>query len=233
MRSTTHHAPRQVRHLRAIARPFVAAALALAASVGIVHPSAAAEINLSGTGTFKPPSADQLASLPADLLFSRADLSSGNWSFFVRYEDGTSDADPDPFVGRYAGAIRVFRVTVGSTTVELPGVEAELTVSDGGFGFGHRESIRLEAKSSTPHGLLRVGWVQLNQISNRDDLRGAAGALTSDSLPVPSTIASLATSNPFDRFLQLRIDQLGGTSPPMLYLSSSKVAVSAGPAAAR
>jgi hypothetical protein len=224
-----HHPPRRAWRLLPIAR--VTAALALTASVGILHPCAAAEINLSGAGTFKPPSPEQLASLPADLAFSRADLASGSWSFFVRYEDRTSDTDPDSYVGRYVGAIRVFRVTVGSTTVELPVDQAELTVSDGGVGFPHRESIRLEARSFAPYGLVRVGWVQLNQHSRSDDLRGAAGALSSDAMPAPSTIAHLATSSPFDRFLQLRIDRPGGESRPLLYLSSSNVSVAASSAA--
>jgi hypothetical protein len=218
--------------LRIIMRPFVAAALALTASVGMLHPSAAAEIDLSGTGTFKPLSDEKLAGLPADLAFTRSDLASGKWSFFVRYEERTADADADPFVGRYAGAIRVFRVTVGSTTVELPVDQAQLAVSDGGLGFAHRESIRLEATSVAPYGLLRVGWVQLNQHSSSDDLRGAGGALPGDSIPMPSTIAELATSSPFDRYLQLRIDR-PGDSRPLLYLSSSKVSVTAGSAVAR
>jgi hypothetical protein len=202
----------------------LATAVALVLTAGAVHPSTAAEIHLSGTGTFKPLSAEQLTRLPADLAFSRADLSSGQWSFVVRYEDRTFDTDPDPFVGRYAGAIRTFRLTVGSTTVEMPVDQAELSISDGGLGFPYRESIRLEAKSPAPYGTLRVGWVQLNQKSRSDDLRGAAGALPADSMPVPSTIASLAGASPFDRFLQLRIDR-PGEPQPLLYLSSSKVSV--------
>jgi hypothetical protein len=233
MRSTTHHAPPLVRRLTPSARFFVAVALALTASVGIVRPSAAAEINLTGTGTFKAPSAEQLASLPADLAFSRTDLASGHWSFVVRYDDHTSDADPDPYGGRYLGAIRVFRLTVGSTTVELPVDQAELWVSDGGFGAPHRESIRLEAKSLAPYGVLRVGWIQLNQRSRSDDLRGATGALSSDAMPAPPTVANLATSSPFDRYLQLRIDRPGDESRPLLYLSSSKVSVTASNAVAR
>jgi len=202
------------------------------AAVGVVRPSAAAEINLSGTGTFKPPSAEQLASLPADLAFTRADLASGQWSFVVRYEDRTSDADSDPYAGRYLGAIRAFRLTVGSTTIEMPVDQAELSVSDGGFGSPHRESIRLEAKSLAPYGALRVGWIQLNQRSRSDDLRGAVGALSSDAMPAPSTIANFAASSPFDRFLQLRIDR-PGEARPLLYLSSSRVSVAVDSAVAR
>jgi hypothetical protein len=213
-------------------RSCVAIVLALTASISMLHPSAAAEIDLSGSGMFKPPSEEQLAGLPADLAFTRTDLASGKWSFFVRYEDRTGDADADPFVGRYVGAIRAFRVTVGSTTVDLPVDQAELAISDGGLGFAHRESIRLAARSVAPYGLLRVDWVQLNQRARSDDLRGAGGALSSDSMPMPSTIANLATSSAFDRYLQLRIDR-PGDSRPLLYLSSSKLSVTAGSAAAR
>lgn len=230
MRLTTLHAPREGGRPFSISRPVVPAALALVASLGFLQPGAAAEIDLSGTGTFKPPSAEQVASLPADMAFSRADLASGTWSFLLRYEDRTADADPDPYVGRYVGAIRVFRLTVGITTIDLP--QAELVVSDGGLGFPNRESIRLEASSQTPYGVMRVGWVQLNQ-PRRIDLRGVPGSLTSDSLPEPSVMANLATSNPFDRYLLMRIDRPGGEPQPLLYISSSKVSVLASPAVAK
>ena len=149
----------------------------------------------------------------------------------MRYENRTVDADPDPYVGRYVGAIHVFRLTVGATTVDLPVDRAELVVSDGGLSFPHRESIRLEASMPTPYGVMRVGWIQLNQPPNRTDLRGAPGLLLSDSLPEPSTIANLTTSSPFNRFLLLRIDRPGGESQPLLYISSSNVSVLASPAA--
>lgn len=233
MRPTTHNAPRRERHLLSSARVLVTAALALAASVGFLHSSAAAEIELLGTGTFKPPATEKLANLPADLAFSRTDFASGTWSFLVRYEDRTADADPDPFVGRYVGAIRVFRLTVGTTTVDLPADQAELVVSDGGLGLPYRESIRLEASAPWPYGVLRISWVQLNQPSHQTDLRGVPGSLTRDSLPEPSIIANLATSSPFDRFLLLRIDRAGGDPQPLLYISSSKVSVLASPAASR
>ena len=230
MRPTMHHAPRRAKDLFGIARPFVTAALALAASFGFLHSSAAAEIDLLGTGTFKPPSAEQLTNLPADMAFSRADFASGTWSFLARYEDRTADADPDPYVGRYVGAIRVFRLTVGATTIDLPVDQAELVVSDGGLGVPHQESIRLEASAPGPYGVLRVSWVQRNQPSHQTDLRGAPGSLTSDSLPEPSMVANLATSSPFDRFLLLRIDRADGEPQPLLYISSSKVLVRASPA---
>ena len=231
MRPTTPQAPRRARGLRFVARTFVNAALALTATFGLPGSSAAAEIDLSGTGTFNPPSAEQVARLPADLAFSRSDLASGAWSFLVRYENRTSDADPDPYVGRYVSAIRVFRLMVGATTVDLPVERAELVVSDGGSSFPNRESIRFEASMPTPFGVMRVGWIQHNQPPNWNDLRGKPGLLVSDALPEPSVIANFATWSPFDRFLLLRIDPPGGQSQPLLYISSSRVSVLASPAA--
>lgn len=233
MQSTPHHAPRRARNLVSRARPFVTGAFALAATFGLLHSSAAAEIDLSGTGTFKPPSAEQLASLPADMAFSRADFASGTWSFRVRYAERTPDADPDPYVGRFGGAVRVFQLTLGATTIDLPVDRAELVVSDGGSGFPNRESIRLETGSSTPYGVMRIGWIQLNQPPKGTDLRGAPGSLTTDSLPEPSMIANLPTSSPFDRFLLLRIDRPGGGAQPLIYISSSQFSVLASPAAIR
>ena len=192
----------------------------------------AAEIRLSGSGSFKPPSAEQLAALPADLGFSRTDLASGSWSFSVRYDDSLPDADPDPYLGRYAGAIRAFRVVIGSTAVDLPVDQAAIVVSDGGGGFPNRESIRLEAKALISSGLLRLSWVQVNQQPKGADLRGPAGLLPSDALPAYAMVANLATASPFDRFLELRIDRPAGESRPLLYLGSSKLSVTAGPAAA-
>lgn len=234
MQTTTQYVPRRVAYYPFIGRWIVTATLALAASFGfLLHSSAAAEIDLSGTGTFKPPSTEQVASLPPDIAFSRTDIASGTWSFLLRYEDGTADADPDPYVGRYVGAIRMFQLTVGNTTVDLAADQAELVVSDGGLGIAHRESIRLEASSPTPHGVIRASWVQLNQPRNRTDLRGVPGSLPSDSLPEPSMMVNLATSSVLDRFLLLRIDAAGGGSQPLLYLNSSKVLVLASPAGSR
>ncbi len=115
------------------------AAFALAAGIAIPGTSAAAEIGVTGSGTFKPLSAEQLAALPANLAFSRADLASGTWSFSVRYDDGVPDTDPDPYAGRYAGAIRAYRLVVGSTTVDLPVDHAVIVTSDGGGGFPNRD----------------------------------------------------------------------------------------------
>lgn len=231
MRSTTRHRTRQARGRPSFARTFVNASLALAASFGFLHSGAAAEIDLAGTGTFKPPPAEQIARLPADLAFSRQDLASGTWSFLVRYDDRSADADPDPYVGRYKGAIRLFRLTVGATTVDLPVDRAELVVSDGGLSFPYRESVRLEASSQTPLGVMRAGWIQINQPPNRVDLRGAPGLLPGDSMPEPSTLAKLTTKSAFDRFFLLRVDRPGGESQPLLYVSSSDVSVLTRPAA--
>lgn len=208
------------------------AALALTAGIAMPRTSDAAEVKLLGSGTFKPPKAEQLAALPADLGFSQSDLASGNWSFSVRYEDSTADAEPDSYAGRYAAGIRSFRLIIGSTTLDLPVDQAAILVSDGGGGFPNRESIRVEAKALMPSGLLRLSWVQVNQQQKGTDLRGPAGVLPSDAMPPYSMVANLATANAFDRFLELRIDRPGGDPRPLLYLSSSKLSVTAGLATA-
>lgn len=216
-------------HLKTISF-FWTIALAFIASIATPQTSAAAEINLSGKGTFKPPSAEQLTALPADLGFSRSDLASGNWSFFVRYEDSTPGATSAPYIGRYAGAIRAFRLMIGSETVNLPVDQAEIVISDGGGSFGNRESIRVETKVSMPSGILRLSWVQVNQQAKGIDLRGPAGLLPSVALPPYAMVANLATASPYDRFLELRVDRLGGDLRPLLYLSSSQLSLTAGPA---
>ena len=184
-------------------------------------------------GTIKPPAAEQTVNLPTDLPFSRVDFASGTWSFLVRYEERTSDTDPDPYLGHYYGAIRVFRLTVGTTMVDFPADQAKLEVSDGGLGFPNRESIRVEASALGAYGVMRVSWVQLNQRPNGSDLRGVPGSLTSDALPASSLVANLDTASPFDRFLLLRIDRAGSEPQPLLYMSSSKVLVLATPAASK
>lgn len=229
--NTQHRSPPGKRPERAT-RLILTAALAVTAGLGMSNLSTAAEISLSGTGSFRPPSAERLASLPPGLAFSRADLESGTWSFSVRYEDGITDADPDFYVGRYLGAIRAFRVVIGSTTFDLPVDQAQIVVTDGGGGFANRESIRLEAKTLIPSGLLRLAWVQVNQKPVTADLRGAQGVLSNDAIPSPAMVSQMATANPFDRFLELRLEGPGGASRPLLYLSSSKLSVTARPAAA-
>ena len=187
----------------------------------------AAPIDLAGTGTFKPLSAEQLTNLPATIAFSKSDLASGVWSFQVRYDDSVADSDPDFYVGRYSGAVQSFRLTVGATTIELPASRAELVVSDGGLGFPDRESIRIEASMPTPSGILRAAWIQANRVAKATDLRGAPGLLASDALPPASQVANLATASAFDRFLLLRMDAPQGSTPPLLYITSSKLSVQA------
>lgn len=222
---------RRKSHLKTICF-FWTIALVFTASIAMPRTSAAAEINLSGKGTFKPPSAEQLAALPADLGFSRSDLASGNWSFFVRYDDSTPGATSAPYIGRYAGAIRGFRLVIGSATLNLAVDQAEIVISDGGGSFGNRESIRVETKVSMPSGILRLSWVQVSQQAKGIDLRGPAGLLPSVALPPYAMVANLATASPYDRFLELRVDRLGGDPRPLLYLSSSQLSVTAGPASA-
>lgn len=207
-------------------------ALVFTASIAMPRTSAAAEINLSGKGTFKPPSAEQLAALTADLRFSRSDLVSGNWSFFVRYDDSTPGATSAPYIGRYAGAVREFRLVIGSATVNLPVDQAEIVIGDGGGSFANRESIRVEAKATMPSGILHLSWVQVNQQAKGIDLRGPAGLLPSVALPPYAMVANLGTVSPYDRFLELRVDRPGGDPRPLLYLSSSQLSVTAGPASA-
>ena len=213
-------------------RLLLTAVCAVAASVVVPHVSAAAEIQLSGSGTFRPPSAEQLAVLPTDLGFSRSDLASGKWSFSVRYTDSVQDTDPDPLIGRYARSIRAYRLVIGNTAVDLPVDQGHIIVSDGGGGFQNRESVRVETTALLPAGRLRLSWVQINQQTQGIDLRGTVGSLTSDALPAYAALAQLAAASPFDRFLELRIDRPGADSKPLLYLSSSQLTVTASPATA-
>lgn len=206
------------------------AALALASLLSQPLVCNAAQFALSGSGHFKPPTAEQLAALPANLPFTRADLASGTWSFQARYDDSVPDSDPDAYVGRYTGAVQAFRLVVGSTTIDLPVSQSETIVSDGGQGFTQRESIRLEVKASVAAGLLRMAWVQLNQQPAGTDLRGTAGVLRSDAMPAAAAMAQLTVANAADRFLELRIDQLGANNAaPLFYLSTSQPTVTSSP----
>lgn len=228
MRARTHCKPKRAKALSSIVRALVCTSTL--ATIGLSYSGAAAEIDLSVSGTFKPPPAEQMANLPADIPFSQADLASGTWSFFMRYEDSVADADPDPFVGRYVGAIHRLRLTIGNTTMDFPIDRAELVVSDGGRSAPNRESIQVEATSASSFGVMHAGWVQINQPPNRLDLRGSAGSLTSDALPDPSVMAHLTTSSLFDRFLLLRIDRANDETHPLLYISSSNVVAVTGAA---
>ena len=215
--------------LRKACGVFPSGAAVLVAFFAVPLTSTAAEITLAGAGSFKPPTQEVLAALPTDLPFSRADLASGRWSFTARYDATAPDVDPDPHVGRYAGAVRSFRLVVGATTIDLPAEQAELLVSDGGGGFAHRESIRLQGKRVTAAGVVRLSWIQANQQPVGTDLRAAPGSLASDSLPPAALLAHLPTASPFDRYLELRIEPPGGGPRPIFYLSSSTLSVTAGP----
>lgn len=231
MRRTALRAAQEAHLISPLGRRRIATAVAMLAA-GYASTAAAAEISVSGTGTFKPPSAEQLAKLPADLPFTRADLETGTWSFVAHYDDGAADRDADPYVGRYA--VRLFRVTIGKASFDLPAAQAEIAVSDGGLRFMNRESIRVEARSAASASTLRVGWVQANQQIATTDLRGAAGALPSDTLPPVTQIANFETAHAFDRYLYLRVDDPNVQAPsrPLLYLSTANLSVTAAPVAA-
>lgn len=229
MQSNQPHKPNHKSYRRQAAGFLFGAAAVLTSVLAMPQTSFAAEFSLSGSGTFRPPSKDQVANLPAELPFSRADLVSGRWSFSARYDDAAADADPDPYVGRFAGAIRSFRLVIGATTIDLPVDKAEIVISDGGSGFPGRESVRLQGQAMTSAGLLRLGWIQVNQQPNGTELRGPAGSLSSDRLPSAALMANLPVASAFDRFVELRIEPPGG-GRPLLYLSSSKLSVTAVPA---
>lgn len=187
-------------------------------------PSAAKEVEIVGTSTFKPLSPDRLAKLPQGAVFSQGDLSSGALSFRVRYDDSAPDSDPDFYVGRFNRAVREILLTVGSTTIALPVEHVELVVSDGGLGFPDRESVRVKSWLATPSGIVRFSWIQNNQAPDRKDLRGAPGSLAGDALPEQSVLANLATSSRFDKFVVLELSA-SAQVPPLVYLSTSQVSV--------
>jgi hypothetical protein len=200
----------------------------LAFGLAAALPCAATEVELVGTGTFKPLAADRLSRLPQGAAFTQQDLASGTLSFRVRYDDGTPDADPDFYVGRYGRAIRAMQVTVGSTTIAVPVENVELLVSDGGLGFSDRESVSVKTWLATPSGVVRFSWVQSNQAVDYKDLRGAPGSLSGDALPPPSVLANLRTSSRFDRFVVLDLGAAASTQP-LVYVSSSQITVAATP----
>lgn len=187
-------------------------------------PSAAKEVEIVGTSTFKPLSPDRLAKLPQGAVFSQGDISSGALSFRVRYDDSAPDSDPDFYVGRFNRAVREILLTVGSTTIALPVEHVELVVSDGGLGFPDRESVRVKSWLATPSGIVRFSWIQNNQAPDRKDLRGAPGSLAGDALPEQSVLANLATSSRFDKFVVLELSA-SAQVPPLVYLSTSQVSV--------
>ena len=72
--------------------------------------------------------------------------------------------------------------------------------------------------------------MQLNQQPAGTDLRGTAGVLRSDAMPAAAAMAQLPVANAADRFLELRIDQLGANNAaPLVYLSTSQPTVTSSP----
>ncbi len=184
---------------------------------------AAAEVHLKVEGTFKPPAPEQTALFPVEGGIDRADLAKGTWSMAVVYDDTAADVDPDPHVGRFPHAIRSARLTIGDKTIELPVGRAEIVVSDGGHGFSYRESIKVVVQAPLPAGPMRLSWVQLFTQQRDTDLRGTAGLLSGDAMPTAAQMANFPTTQPFDRFLELRVDSPAGAARPLLYLSSSEL----------
>ncbi|HYF58356.1 MAG TPA: hypothetical protein VEA81_05325 [Burkholderiaceae bacterium] len=205
------------------------AALACAAALlalGALAPQAdAAERRLRGEAPFKVPPASTLAALPASSPFGPDDVRAGTLAFEIAYDDATPDADPDPYVGRYDGGLRAFRVRVGGTWVDLPLGSAELRVSDGGAGMAHRESLSMTAAVRYGAYELRVGWVQVNQAATDRDLRGAAGGIARDALPPVDGVLAFPTSGEWDRMFFVRLDPVGDLRSPVLYLNTSALTV--------
>ena len=170
------------------------------------RPARAADTLVSGQAVFKPLTEQQLAALPANSPFSRADLASGRLSFQMVINDAAPDTDPDPHTGRYPDALRRFRVTIGATTLDLPLSESEMLVSDGGNAKPCRESVRVQAKATANGFLLRAGWMQTNEPVGADDLRGARGALTSDAVPASTVLAGFPSPGPLDKMFFLKIN---------------------------
>ena len=210
---------------RPLIRSVAGAGALLAALLAPVLPAAAAEVLVRGDASFKVPADTSLAALPADAPVRAADLRGGTLSFELSYDDATPDADADPWTGRYARAIRAFRVRIGDTLLDMPVSSARLVVSDGGQGRMHRESVQFVADARSGGYTVQAGWVQLNQAAMAVDLRGAAGVLDGDRLPAPSRLVALPTSGEFDRAFYLRIDAPGDAARPLLYLSTSKLSV--------
>lgn len=185
-------------------------------------PGRAATLEITGRGSFEVPPADQLARLPADAPFSRADLASGRIAFSFLLDDSVRDADADPYVGRYPGAVHRFTVTVGQSSVRLPDSDTELSVSDGGLGEVSRESIRARASMQAGRNALKVDWVQVNQQAATTDLRGAPGALPSDAMPPRAT---LVDPTRFERSLVVELNAVRGQGRVLLYLKTSTLIV--------
>jgi len=203
----------------------IAGALLCTAALAAPWPASAAEVRVRGEAPFRIPSAETLRALPADAPIRADDVRAGSIGFEIVYDDAAPDADPDAYSGRYDAAIRAFRVRVGGTWHELPVAAAQLRVSDGGGGMAHRESLAMTGVAR--HGALelRAGWVQLNQAPPGRDLRGTPGVIGSDALPRGDAVTRFETSGEFDRVFYVRLDPVGDTSRPVLYLSTSSLSV--------
>lgn len=217
--------------LAAVARRTLVAAACAAALVPLA--AASAERVVRGDASFRPPAESAIATLPADAPITAADLRSGALSFEIVYDDAARDVEPDAYGGRYPTAIRAYRVRIGATTLELPVASTELRVSDGGFGLAHRESLQLLGAARHGDHVLRVGWVQINQRTSAEDLRGRAGAIDGDAIPDVRTVLAFPTSGEFDRVFFVRLDPADDPRRPAMYLSTSTLTVAPAPAASR
>lgn len=212
---------RPTRPARRIARVISCATWLLAMST----PGRAATFEITGKGSFKVPAADQLARLPADAPFSQADLASGRIAFSLLLVDSVRDADADPYVGRYPGAVHRFTITVGRSSVRLPDSDTELSVSDGGLGKIDRESIRARASMQAGGNALKADWAQINQQADTADLRGTPGMLPNDAMPSAATLAKLANASRFEHALVVELNAAHGQGPVLLYLNTSTLTV--------
>jgi hypothetical protein len=185
-------------------------------------------MTVSATGTLRAPSDGRATTWPSTVGFTAADVATGRWSMEVVLDRAARDTDPDPWVGRYIGAVRSARITLGDATLQLPAAAMQVTVSDGGLGAPWRESVRIEVAVPQPDGdVLRVAWVQLNPQATTHELRGAAGCLSGDALPAPAAYEALQAASPFDSFLLVRLDPPEAGARPRAYVASSIATVAA------
>lgn len=208
---------------RALGLAAVAAAALIAC---LAAPSArAAETGVAGSGTFRWRPGE--VALPPVSPFSAADLASGKLSFAIRWDDAATDRDPDPSLGVYPEAVRQFVLRIGDTQVTLPVETTRIEVSDGGQGAVQRETLRVEGSRRYGDYLLTVGWLQVNEVSTRSDLRGQAGALPGDRLPDAGTAVSFKAAGPFDRCVYVTLRWPGGNPVYPIWVQTSAIDVKA------
>lgn len=204
----------------------VAAVTAAAALACLAAPAArAAESGVEGSGTFRWRPGEVV--LPPDSPFSAADLASGKVSFAIRWDDQTTDREPDPTLGVYPGAVRQFVLRIGGKEVTLPVEASRVEVSDGGQGAAQRETLRVEGARRFGDYVLTVGWLQVNEGAPKADLRGAAGALATDRLPDAGAAAAFKASGPFDRCLYVTLRWPGGNPVYPIWVQTSSIEVRA------